>query len=111
MRQLSNITSDSIQEHLLEIGETITFTLRFLPPASIWVFDVLYKDRRINGVKLSLGVLHLKSHNLPFDFVIEDTSNSGIDPFKKDDFLSGRILINLLTQDELEMLRGYPVEI
>lgn len=112
MQLLTNITNDPIQTHIIEFNDSqLTFTLRFLPTVSMWFFDFGYQGEQYSGFKLSLGVRHLVAYNFPFDFVIRDTSLSGIDPFKADDFSSGRIQIFLLEPEDLAELRGYEVEI
>lgn len=112
MIELKNITSDPHQEHYIHYGDgDITLTLRFYPTVSIWCFDVTYKKKSVYGVKLSLGTLHLGSSNLPFDIVLNDTGKTGLDPYRVDDFESGRILIGLVEAHELSDIRGYEVEI
>jgi hypothetical protein len=112
MKQLTNITSDALQRHALIIGEkTAILTLKFIESSQIWVFDIEYEGFTKYGFKLSLGVQHLNNYNWIFDFVILDTSNSGIDPFKLDDFESGRIELYMLEQNDLLELRGYDVQV
>jgi hypothetical protein len=112
MLKLTNISADPIQEHILDIsGTTALLRLTFLPAVKIWVINVEYGTKTAKGVKLALGVLHLRSYNFPFDFVLDDTSKSGIDPFRADDFAAGRVVLYMLTPEEMEETRGYPVEI
>lgn len=113
MKLLTNITSDPHQEHIIQLDEDIeiTINLRFLLNMQIWLLDVEYKEQVKSGFKLSLGVQHINNINWPFDFAILDTDNSGIDPFKVNDFSSGRIELYLIEPNELADLRGYSVEI
>lgn len=112
MIQLNNITSEPHQEHVIHFGDNdITLVLRFYSTVPMWCFDVTYKGKSVYGVKLALGVLHLESYNWPFDIAIHDTSKAGIDPFRADDFESGRILLGIVEPEELAEFRGYEVEI
>lgn len=112
MRELTNITGESFQRHIVTLdGGEIVFDLRFYPPIQQWCFDVSFKDKAVKGVKLSLGVLHINNANFPFDFVVLDQSASGIDPFKVDDFSLDRCKIYILDPAELEAFRGVTVEI
>jgi hypothetical protein len=112
MREITNITSDADQRHIIDLeGNEIIFDLRFYPTIEQWCFNVEYQDRFVKGVKLSLSVVHMANFNFPFDFFVEDTSNTGIDPFKIDDFLTGRCRLYILDPADMESFRGVPVEI
>ena len=112
MRQLTNINNEPIQSFILLVGdEEAMIQLRFYPTIQAWYFNLEFRGIPINGIKLSLGVLHINSYNFPFDFIIEDTSGSGIDPFKVDDFQVGRINLYMLTAEEMAAYRGYSVKV
>lgn len=109
---IQNIDADAIQRHtiLLE-GNEIYLTLRFYPRCTMWCMDVEYGEKEAKGIKLSTGVLHLSSKNFPFDFIVQDLSGNGIDPFKKTDFFDERCSIVMLEPTEMEAYRGVPVAI
>ena len=110
MKRLQNITSETIQRHtiLFEKAEII-FTLRFYPRTQIWMFDAEFGDKKVYGLKLSVGVLHMLSQNQPFDFVCIDRSGNGIDPFTRQDFSGGRCNIYMLEAADMELIRGIEV--
>lgn len=109
---LENISDESNQRHTILFEESeITFILRYHITAQIWTFDVSYNGLSANGIKLSIGTLHMRSRNFPFDFAVDDTSNTGIDPFRKDDFSQGRCNIYLVTREEMTDIRGLEVPI
>lgn len=112
MIKILNIGSETNQRHtiLFEGGE-ITLVLKFLPVVGIWTFDVEWKSAQILNIKLSVGVQHINNYNLPFDFVCEDTTGSGLDPTLRDDFQTGRTVLYMLEAQDLVELRGYEVEI
>jgi len=112
MRQLTNLTSEPIQNFVLKIGsEEAKIQFRFYPTVQMWCFNLSFRGIDIKGIKISLGVLHITSYNFPFDFIAEDTSNSGIDPFKNNDFEIERIRFYMLTADEMKTFRGYSVKV
>lgn len=111
MKELVNITSDPFQRHIVLLDEEeITIDLRFYPTIQQWFFDISYKTKAVNGVKLSLGVLHINNTNMPFDFIVVDQSANGIDPFKVDDFMD-RCRLYMLDSSEMETFRGVPVAV
>lgn len=112
MEKLTNINDDPIQSFVLIVGkEQANIQLRFYPTIQSWYFNLEFRGIQINGIKISLGVLHIKSYNFPFDFVAEDTSGLGIDPFKVDDFQLGRINLYMLNAVEMAAIRGYSVKV
>ena len=112
MRDITNITDDSNQLHTIPYFDSeIVIELLFSSVVKCWFINVSYGDKIINGLKLSLGTLHMRSNNLPFDFVIIDMIDSGFDPYQQDDFLNIRYKLVLLEAEDMEERRGYPVEI
>lgn len=112
MRRIQNITDEAHQRHILVFEESeITLVLRFYPTVGMWCFDITYKDHTVSGRKLSAGVLHMASANLPFDFVVTDTTNQGLDPTLLTDFATGRCELYLLESADMESYRGRTVEI
>lgn len=112
MRILDGISADPIQLHTVPLAESdfdLQLTIRFYPTIESWYLDLSWNGKQVQGVKLSLGVLHVFSENLPFDFFIADTSENGIDPFKLDDFESGRIQLGMLSAEDMIKVRGVEV--
>lgn len=64
----------------------------------------------IYGVKMALGVTHIRHRNWPFDFAVIDTTGEGIDPFRVDDFTTGRCELYFVTPEEMITLRGADVQ-
>lgn len=110
MIRVDNITADPHQRHTLLVDNgQIILTLRFLPVVQIWVMDVEYRGKVQRGVKLSASVLHLRSFNYPFDFSVVLTDDTGIDPFRLDDFETERCELYYVTPDEMVEVRGLEV--
>lgn len=110
MHKINNITTDPFQRHTLLLDDKeLTLELRFLPAVQIWIMDVEYLGRWQRGVKLSASVLHLRSFNFPFDFTVELTDGSGIDPFRLDDFADQRCELYFVTPAEMIEIRGQEI--
>lgn len=110
--KLTNITDEAHQRHIVLFEESeIVLTLRFYPTVEMWCFDAEYKGNILNGYKLSTGVLHMRSRNMPFDFFVMDASGNGLDPFKLDDFSTGRCELYMFDSDDMEAIRNAPVPI
>lgn len=118
MHIVENITSEYIQEHDLEFSRgLINITLIFEKPVSMWKMNVTYTrsddtdpQRPIYGVKLALSTVHFIHRNWPFDFAVIDTTNTGVDPYRSDDFESGRCELYLITPTEMIQIRGVDVQ-
>jgi hypothetical protein len=113
MRKLINLTDEPIQRHTILFEESeVILTIRFFPKTEMWCFGAQYKEKSVFGLKLSVGVLHMVGQNQPFDFIVSDNSNNGIDPFRRDDFSSGRCSLFILdTADMIQVRNGAEVPI
>ena len=111
MKQL-DITNDSIQTFFVDVEDfTLKFTLRYFPMIQSWSLTLdRDEDRIVTNRKLSLGNLNLGTDNQPYDILIIDNQNTGIDPFSQDDFLKNRVSFYLLNREETAELKGFEVE-
>lgn len=112
MRQLINLGNEPYQRHVILFEESeIVFELRFMSSIQQWYMNLEYKDWSIDAVKLSCGVLHIRSENQPFDFIVKDNFGLDTDPFRLNDFSDERCSIYLLESDDMDAIRGHSVEI
>ena len=112
MKDITNISDDANQLHTIPYFDSeIKIELLFTAVVQCWFMAVQYEDKAINGLKLSLGTLHLRSNNLPFDFVVTDMIGTGFDPYQRDDFLNERYKLILMEAADMEERRGFAVEI
>lgn len=108
--RIQNITDEAHQTHTILFEESeIELTVRFLPVVGFWFIDVSYGGRAAYGCKLSVGVLHLLSRNYPFDFTVRDLTSQGLDPVRRDDFITGRCALYMLDAEDMETIRDEPV--
>ncbi len=108
--QIENITAEADQTHII-IADGIEVSLRlyFLSAVESWFMDCSYAGVSAAGIRLSAGAYHVLSYNLPFDFLVEITDRTGIDPFRADDFSSGRCLLWYVQRSEMLEIRGVEV--
>lgn len=110
--RIQNITDEAHQRHIvLQNDQEVVVVLRYLSPAERWSIDVEYGDRAAYGYCLALNVLHMTSQNFPFDFIVEDTTGRGVDPFRLDDFSEGRCALYMLEAADMEEIRGQSVPV
>jgi len=112
MRQITNISEDAYQTRIIPLEDNeITVDMKFLNVVGIWIMNITYKGEIVNGVKMSVGTPHVLEKSWPFDFYILDQSENGLDPFKLDDFTTNRCAFYILDPDDVEEIRGFPVEL
>jgi len=110
MRTINNIGDEADQSLTIPLPDGDAFlSIRFLSSVQIWQMSVEYNGKSYNGMKLTCGVIHMRSANFPFDFIVVDNSGAGIDPYKRDDFSINRTTLYLLEADEMEAIRGQEV--
>lgn len=117
MNIVNNITSDSNQRHFLEFTRgSIGLILIYEAAVQMWKMNVTYTrsddteaQPTIYGVKLANATTHFKHRNWPFDFAVVDTSGNGTDPFRADDFETGRSELYFVTPTEMISIRGVDV--
>ena len=110
--QITNITDEPSQRHVLLVrDEEIILTLNFYQVSEFWTFDISWRNETYYGFMLSLGVLHIRALNWPFDFFVSVTDGSGQAPFRLGDFAEGRCELYFVGTDEMQELRGLEVPV
>jgi hypothetical protein len=108
--KILNISDETYQRHIVLFNEAeLVLVLRYSPTVEMWSLDAVYKDTVLSGYRLALNTLHMRSRNMPFDFIVLDSSGTGLDPYRRDDFSTGRCALYLLTPADMELVRGQPV--
>lgn len=106
MYQILNLTNDPSQTFTYQVdgGDELTVKLYYYATQKSWFFDISYGDYTCNGMRVTLSynaLRHLKNI-IPFGICFYcDTS---VEPFDIDDFATGRVTMNILTQDEVEQI-------
>lgn len=98
MRLLDALTDDGVQSLIFSLADGSTVNLKFIyrPATQRWTIDVSYKTFVANGLGLSISpnLLRLWRNIIPFGMTV--ASADAAEPFKLDDFTSGRITIYML---------------
>ena len=107
MLLINSIQDSGLQNFLIPyLDDTIILDLRFSSTVESWFADIEYKGVSYKGECLTLGVLSFESTPFPFRVMIEEKNQTGIDPFRLDDFITERCLFYIVSLDEAEVIRG-----
>lgn len=108
MIKLTDLNDNAKQKFFLplDLQEKVQFRLYFMPTQSAWFFDFNYKDREFNGNKLVLGanILRMYKNIIPFGLMV--SADFHIEPFKLDDFSSGRVKLYVLEKEDVSFVEG-----
>lgn len=95
--QIDKITAYHDQQHTItKAGGNVDLRLKFHETIEQWTMDVSRNGKSVYGVKLAVGVKHIASQNMGIDFLVYDSAKIGQDPFKIDDFESGRCVLVMI---------------
>lgn len=103
MNVITTLTNHPNQQHelVLENRESANFRLYFLARQMSWYYDITYKDITINCNKVVLTPNSLRQFRRIIPFGIAFYTDGEVEPFKIDDFSSGRIKMGILNSDEV----------
>lgn len=90
----------------LETGEKVAFRFYFDPTQMSWYFDFEINQKQYNGNKVVLGDNILRMYKQLIPFGLQVKANFSIEPFKLDDFSSGRVEIYILSRDDVKYVEG-----
>lgn len=106
MQNITSITSSANQrmQLVLENNETVDFHIYYSARMTAWYYDFTYKNITCNGSKVVLTPNSLRQfiNILPFGFMF--SAASYVEPFQQTDFSSGRVVMSLLTKDEVQQI-------
>ena len=106
MQIITTLTDYPNQRHqlVLENRENADFRLYFLGRQRSWFYDISYKDITINCNKVVLTPNSLRQFKNILPFGITFYTDGNVEPFKIDDFSSGRIKMAVLNSDEIKQI-------
>lgn len=106
MQIITTLTDYPNQRHqlVLENRESADFRLYFLGRQMSWFYDITYKDITINCNKVVLTPNSLRQFKNILPFGITFYTDGNVEPFKIDDFSSGRIKMAVLNSDEVKQI-------
>lgn len=103
MIQITGLTSSPSQTFNIPeptTRENIYFSLRFMPRTQNWYIDFQYKEFSAKGIKVVRGPNIIKRNINVLPFGITVSVSDDLEPFLINDFVSGRVSLFLLTQEE-----------
>lgn len=106
MQIINTLTNYPNQRHslVIEDGESANFHLYFSGRQMSWYYDIEYKDIIINGNKVVLTPNSLRQYKNILPFGLTFYTDGFVEPFKLDDFSSGRIKMAILNSDEVKQI-------
>lgn len=103
---ITTLTDYPNQRHTLGLqnNESADFHLRFSGRERSWYYDIKYKDIEINSNKVVLTPNSLRQFKNQLPFGITFYTDGFVEPFKLDDFSSGRITMAILNPEEVKQV-------
>jgi len=107
MNLINTLTAAENQSLAFILADGSTINLNFVYKSAIerWSVNIAYKNFTANGIILSThpNLLRVWRNVLPFGMAVVSTDRA--DPFKLDDFMSGRISVYILdsTSENVEV--------
>ena len=89
---------------VLENNETVDFHLYYSARTENWYYDFSYKSITCKGSKVVLSPNALRQFKRILPFGIMFSSESLAEPFRLDDFSSGRIVLSVLNSAEVAQI-------
>lgn len=103
---IDNLTNfaDQVSQLQLPDGTVATLELLFNGTTERWTFNLSYNDKNYNSIGLCCfpNILRAWKNILPFG--ISCVTTDGTDPFNINDFVTGRVTLFLLTQDDVDSI-------
>lgn len=109
IRVLNTLTNNAYQtvSFITNKGENVTLTFRYIPSQQTWFIDVDSDSLTINGLALATFVNLLDPYKNNISWGLYVWSADGFDPYKIDDFSTGRIRIAILEDLENAVIEEY----
>ena len=88
----------------LEDGSIVKFQLVYKPSIQMWFIDIEYNNFNVKGMRVVnlLNMLTQYINIIPFGLYVE--ISDGTEPLLINDFSSKRVILNILTQAEVQEL-------
>ena len=106
MKIITSIAAQPRQRFVLKLdnNESAIMRLYYYTSQNSWYFDIEYKDYINNGNKVVLtmnAIRHLRNR-LPFGIAFISGTNA--EPFQLDDFATGKVLMLLLNEEDVQTI-------
>lgn len=106
MQQITSITSYPCQEMqlVLDNNETVDFKIYYNARTQNWFFDLVYKEIKINCVKIVLHPNILRQFRKFIPFGIMFSANDKVEPFQDTSFANGDCIMYVLNSEEVQQI-------
>lgn len=106
MNIITTLTDYPNQRHqlVIEDGNSADFHLYFCGRQMSWYYDISYQNIIINCNKVVLTPNSLRQFKNQLPFGIAFYTDGFVEPFKLDDFSSGRIKMAILNSEEVKQV-------
>lgn len=109
IRVLSTLNENASQtvSFVTNAGESVKLNLKFIPSQECWTIDVISDSLTIYGLTLSTFVNLLDPYHNNITWGLYVWSKDGFDPWRIDDFSTGRIRLAITEDLEYAVIREY----
>lgn len=109
IRVLSTLNDNAYQTVSFDTkkGERVKLTFRFIPSQETWIFDVESPSLTVYGLALSAFVNLLDPYHNIISWGLYVWSKDGFDPWRIDDFATGRIRVAVLEDLENAVIQEF----
>lgn len=90
----------------LETGEMVDFKFWFSHITTSWFFSFTFQDKTADNLMLSNCPNLIREYKSVLPFGIACTVADNYEPYKKDDFVSGRVNVYILDKAEIERVEN-----
>lgn len=106
---LSTLSENAYQtlSFVTNSGEKVQLTFRFVPSQETWFFDVDSPSLTIHGLALVAFDNLLDPYHNNIDWGLYVWSKDGFDPWRIDDFTSGRIRVAVIEDFEYAIIQEF----
>lgn len=106
MKIIRTITAAPKQQHtlVLENNDTADFYLEYCPRMQSWYFNISYGDITQKCIKVVLTPNALRHLRRIIPFGLAFVSEGEVEPFRQDDFSSGRIQLFVLNEEDVAQI-------
>lgn len=106
MKLITTITAAYKQQHtlVLENNDTADFYLEYCPRMQSWYFNISYGDITQKCIKVVLTPNALRHLRRIIPFGLAFVSEGEVEPFRQDDFSSGRIQLFVLNEEDVAQI-------
>lgn len=109
IRVLSTLNDNAYQTVSFDTkkGERVKLTFRFIPSQETWIFNVESPSLTVYGLALSAFVNLLDPYHNIISWGMYVWSKDGFDPWRIDDFATGRIRVAVLEDLENAVIQEF----